>query len=246
MGSSILSRSAVVYIGAPALAFFFPHLFLVVGGYYDWIMPVPREIGFVENATALFFVIGGVYAFVLAKNDLSKNVSLLRPALVIYGILAIFVALEEVSYGQQFVHFNSPEWFLENNFNKEVNLHNLGADSLSHVMKTGGYLVASLFGIIAPLAVLYGAVKIPKGNIISYIIPTAWMIVPSLFHLFANLPKTILKVLPSGQAMVDASQYFNESGEYEEYMLGVWVILFLVSAHRALVRDYGVFAGVKN
>lgn len=237
MEPRFFSRPATIFIGAPVLAFLFPHLFLLTGGYFEWIMPVPREIGFVENASALFFLIAGVYAFVLARKDISRGIFLLRPALIFYGVLAILVALEEISYGQHFLHFSSPEWFLENNFNEEVNLHNLGADSISHAMRTGGYLIVSLFGIVAPLVVLYGSVNIPKGSVIQYFIPTAWMIVPSLFHLFANLPKNILKVLPDGPAMVDTAPYFAESGEYEEYMLGVWVILFVVSIHMAIAKN---------
>ncbi len=234
MRSGILENPVALFIVIPFAALLFPHVFLLTGGYYLWIMPTPREIGYVENATALFFLFGGLYAFSLVKMESAKIVKWFRPAIIFYGLVAIWVALEEVSYGQQFLHFTSPEWFLEHNFNKEVNIHNLAGDAISHSMKTAGYIVVSLIGIIAPLAVRFGNIRLSRENLFYYFIPGAWLIFPSLLSLFANLPKTILKLMPDGAKLIESSKYFNESGEYEEYMLGVWIILYVAMVHRGL------------
>jgi len=221
---------------APALVFAFPHLFLLTGGYDRWIMPTPREIGYVENATALFFMIGGVYAVWLMGKDPDRGATLFKATLLFIAAGAVFVCLEEISYGQQFFHYGTPEWFLEHNKNLELNLHNLGQDKPAYAMRTMGYVVVSLVGVVAPLVVRAAKLRFAAGGWFYFFTPSAWLIFPSLLHLFANLPKAIVKIFPGGEAYVQSSYYFAESGEYEEYMMGVWVILFLVMTHRAALR----------
>src|SRR5688572_18030880 len=41
------------------------------------------------------------------------------------ALFCLFVAGEEFSWGQRLLGFGSPEYFLENNFQQELNLHNL-------------------------------------------------------------------------------------------------------------------------
>ncbi len=227
-----LDNEKFLFLFVPVAAFAFPHLFLVTGGYDRWIMPVPREIGYVENATALFFLIGAVYAFWLALRRYRPGVPYYRAALVFVGTASLWVCMEEISYGQQFLHFGAPEWFLEHNYNKEMNIHNLGKDMVSHAMRTGGYALVLVVGIIMPLWGHYRAGEFPKESFFYHFVPGVWLIAPSLFHLLANLPKNIIKSLPDGAAFVESHVYFNDSGEYEEYMFALWVILFLAMVHR--------------
>ena len=176
------------------------------------IMPNPREYGFVENATALFFLAAGGYALYLAIVVANNNTPMLvRAALLIICAGAIFVALEEISYGQHFINYKTPEWFLENNKNKELNLHNLGEDLPAYAMRTFGYIVVILTGIIAPMIGWLIDIRMRPGSLFYYFIPTCWTIVPSLFHLFANLPKTIISLFPGGAKLVESSYYFSES-----------------------------------
>lgn len=234
MKKSLFPSNAALFLWAPVAVFAFPHLFLVTGGYEAWIMPVPREIGYVENATALFFFAAGIYAFALTRLEAARRVAWMRAALALFGVLAVFVCLEEVSYGQHFLHYGTPEWFLEHNKNREFNIHNLGGDKPSYTMRSAGYAVVAAAGIVGPLLARYTNINILKAGFVPYFIPTVWMIIPSLFHLFANLPKNIVKTMPGGAEIIASSYYFSESGEYEEYMLGLWALLYIVSVHLAL------------
>ncbi len=215
----------------PLTAYLFPHLFLLTGGYESYIMPTPREYGYVENGTALFFLLAGCYAFYLATIT-GKGLNILRFGLIFVGLTAIWVAMEEISYGQHFFSYDPPDWFLKHNKNKEFNLHNLGNDAPSYALKTIGYIVVSFAGIIAPLFAAYTKIALPA--FLEIAIPSVPMVIPSLFHLFANLPKNIIRAFPGGDDYVHSTYYFSESGEYEEYMLGIWAIMFLVSFHRSL------------
>ena len=231
----VLQNERFLFVGIPAIVILFPHLFLVIGGYDRWIMPVPREIGFVENATAIFFFIGGIYCLYLLAAPHRENVTFFRLTIAFIGLSSVWVGLEEISYGQQWLRFTTPEWFIEHNYNRELNIHNLGDDSISHILRTVSYIGVSAVGIIAPLVLYWKKLKPDAASWFYHFIPTPWMIVPSLFFLFANLPKTIIKSLPDGHDFVSSHVYFSDSGEYEEYMFGLWVILYIASVHRCRV-----------
>ena len=229
-------QSLLLFAVVSAALFIFPHLFLLFGGYFEWIMPNPREVGYVENATALFFLTAGVLAINIAYSIKPAPAPFFRATLIAFGALAVWVCLEETSYGQQFVHFNTPEWFLERNKNLEVNIHNLYGDTISYAMKTAGYVGVSLVGIIVPLVIRRKGLTFDRSEWFYYFLPSTVMIVPSLFHLFANLPKQAMKALGFVN-VVEQYAYFSEAGEYEEYMLGVWVILFVVMVSQRVKTD---------
>jgi len=240
--TDIISKPWIVYVAVPVAIFIFPHIFLVTGGYEAWIMPVPREDGYVENASALFFLLAGIYAFYIAKSSIGGQTILFRAAMVFFGLTAVWVCLEEISYGQHFIGYSTPEWFLAHNKNRELNFHNLDKDAPSYALKTAGYILVTTVGIVAPLIVRFRKITLPASGVpvfglLRYFVPTCWMITPSLLHLFANLPKNIIKTFPGGHEFVESSHYFSESGEYEEYMLGVWVFLYVVSVHTAIRKQ---------
>jgi hypothetical protein len=234
-----------IFIWLPVALFIFPHIFLITGGYDRWIMPIPREIGYVENATAFFFLLAGSTAIYLAMIVRPSPAPYFKLTLIAFGALAIWVCLEEVSYGQQYAHFDTPEWFLERNKNREVNIHNLYGDAISYAMKTGGYIGVTVAGIIVPLVIRYKNIKFSATSWKYFFLPSTVMIVPSLFHLFANLPKQVLKATVAGRDIVEQYYYFSEAGEYEEYMLGVWVVLFVVMVGQRL-RDSKIKAKGNN
>jgi len=83
------------------------------------------EDSLVENATAVGLAIAGI---VLMHRVLSKRASLTRAAVVLgvlYGLVYIWVAGEEISWGQRILGFESPEYFRENNDQQEFTFHNL-------------------------------------------------------------------------------------------------------------------------
>ncbi len=223
-----------IYFGLPVLLFAIPHIFLLTGGYYVFVMPIPREDGLVENATALFFLIASLFAFrLIAKSEVS---TLVRAAFIFIAVASLWVCLEEISYGQHYFGYTTPEWFGAHNKNHELNFHNLDNDAPSYALKTGGYLIVSIFGIIIPLVMYFKGRRPAAGTFWDYFLPSVAIIPASLLHLFANAPKAILRGCEVGSAFVDQSRYFAESGEYEEYMLGVWAIMFLLQTSAAIRR----------
>jgi len=68
----------------------------------------------------------------------------------------VLVAMEEISWGQRVLGYSPPRYFLENNYQQELNLHNVMATSLRKQL-LGALLV--LYGLLLPLLK-----RIPAGN----------------------------------------------------------------------------------
>ena len=113
---------------------------------------IQKEDGILENLTALFFAAGGVIFLhgMLSKNFTVKDIfKEYRLLLIILGFLCIFAALEEISFGQRIIGWDSPEYFEDNSTQEETDFHNFPALSI-------------LFGIAAMVLVIYGVI-VPYG-----------------------------------------------------------------------------------
>lgn len=105
-----------------------------------------QEDGPAEWATFLAFALaGGFGVHALLKRRVS---GLAKLALIAVVGFCIFVAGEEISWGQRALGFRPPALFLEHNFQQESNLHNL----LKGILDTRWmvFMVAALYGVFAP------------------------------------------------------------------------------------------------
>lgn len=68
---------------------------------------------------------------------------------VLVAVFCLFVAGEEFSWGQRLLGYGSPQYFLANNYQQEVNLHNLPGSFI----KPKWFLIAALagYGILLPI-----------------------------------------------------------------------------------------------
>ena len=82
---------------------------------YEMLM---QEDRIVEWATVWLFLAAGV-------AGLYWSVGRRRMFDGFVALFCLFVAGEEVSWGQRLIGYSAPEFFLRNNFQQELNLHNL-------------------------------------------------------------------------------------------------------------------------
>lgn len=111
-----LATGALVLIAAFMASWISTDAFLIYFG---------NEDSLIENATALGLAVAGL---VLVRRVIMHRTSLSRSALVLgllYGAAYIWVAGEEISWGQRILGFDSPEYFQENNDQQEFTFHNL-------------------------------------------------------------------------------------------------------------------------
>lgn len=114
-------------------------LALIVPDQYEAMLEEDRAV---EWATVWLFAAAAVMHL---RNGISNRMLFT----VLVGLFCLFVAGEEFSWGQRLLGFGSPEYFLANNYQQELNLHNLpGA-----VVKPKWVFIIALagFGLLLPL-----------------------------------------------------------------------------------------------
>ncbi len=68
------------------------------------------------------------------------------------ALFCFVVAMEEISWGQRLVGYRAPVYFLEHNFQQELNVHNVVSTPLRKLVKK---VVIGLYGVALPLIVLH-------------------------------------------------------------------------------------------
>lgn len=83
-----------------------------------------QEDEYIEWATVWAFLLAGVAAFLLAARFRAATA---RFPWYFYGLglFCVLVAMEEFSWGQRVIGYRPPVYFLENNFQQELNIHNV-------------------------------------------------------------------------------------------------------------------------
>jgi len=85
-----------------------------------------QEDGYVEWATFWGFVVAAWIFAVTALHQLKVRRQL-PWFMICLTMFCFFVAMEEISWGQRLLDYRAPEYFLEQNYQQEFNLHNIAA-----------------------------------------------------------------------------------------------------------------------
>ena len=127
------------------------------------------------------------------------------------GLFCFVVAMEEISWGQRILDYRPPVYFLEHNFQQELNVHNLPSQPLRQLTLKAVILV---YGVLLPLG---GLLPAPQRFLsrIGIIPPSLWL-VPSFLIIYYTY---------------DAYPW-DFSGEIVELLLGMGFLLALLPAAR--------------
>lgn len=110
--------------------------------YENFLKTVTQENGVFESLSVLWLFsifLYGTLSLYNYRNLLNKPLLLLIGAV---SLLALLAALEEISWGQHLFHFESHEYFLENNMQKETNIHNfVNANLFSSIIYVSIYIL---------------------------------------------------------------------------------------------------------
>lgn len=103
------------------------------------------------------FVAAAALATLVAVRLRARGEPLAAAAFALLAVAGVFVAGEEIAWGQRLFRFETPEGFAELNKQGETTLHNVGTAqyAFNHVM-----LVAGAYGVAAPWAARLGRVRL--------------------------------------------------------------------------------------
>ncbi len=106
-----------------------------------------QEDEVLEWATFWAFAAAAALAFAVARRQRRSGVKV-PWFLAGVGLLCVFVAMEEISWGQRVFAYRPPAYFLEHNFQQELNLHNVVATGWRKLALAGVILG---YGVALPL-----------------------------------------------------------------------------------------------
>jgi len=112
------------------------------------------------------------------------------------GSFCLFVAGEEISWGQRLLGFRPPALFLENNFQQESNLHNLLKDVLDTRWMV--FLVCVSYGMLAPYAAhvtRFPRVLAAPLSLLPWFVAVAWLEFSYPYELVGELAELMLGLL---------------------------------------------------
>lgn len=132
-----------------------------------------KEDGVVQWLTMVALAASAIYAFLMSVAI--RKQTRFRGASVVWcllGILLVFGAMEEISWGQRIFVWKSPEWFIRHNAQQETNIHNLviGGVKLNKLV-FGKVLAILLFFYMLVLPILYRFNTAVKKYIDRFTIP---------------------------------------------------------------------------
>jgi hypothetical protein len=169
------------WIGIPILITFF-----VVAAYqfdaefYDsWV--IPEGYGILEMSHFLMPMAGFIIALRLLALPFVRARPLTFAVTLLGAFSCLYIAGEEMSWGQHFFHWNTPEYWAEVNRQEETNLHNTYAvfEKTPRAILQAGIFVG---GLLVPLAAWFDARV--RANRLSLFLP-ADALVPAAIGVLA-------------------------------------------------------------
>ena len=127
--------SAFGYLSICASMLLFSGLRLASPRLYEMLT---REDFVVEYLTAALFLLTGVLLFFTAAAERS---SWRRGVYILGGIVLVFAAGEEISWGQRIFNFATPDFLIGVNERNEFNVHNIAYDVFDGIYRNGALLL---------------------------------------------------------------------------------------------------------
>jgi hypothetical protein len=149
-------------------------------------------------------------------------------------LLFLFIALEEISWGQQIFHFSTPEEIAAHNVQSETTLHNLDIFQKSFLLHCFYVIFCLSFAFSKQIIKMIQA-KLPKlKNIDFFIVNNSlilYFLIPALFYIHLEFVRPLLiKLLPNIKFLGSSDQ------EIFELILSVGIILYSVILYKIFKR----------
>jgi hypothetical protein len=124
---------------------------------YEWLTSENRPV---EMWTFLFALVATVMSVRLAKALLSRRYRIAAVFYLVFALGMFFIAMEEISWGQQLFGWETPLGWSQSNAQGETTLHNLGPfqghnDILRFAFGFGGLIGIAVAPLLPRLRVLF-------------------------------------------------------------------------------------------
>ncbi len=103
------------------------------------------EFGLTENIGAAGLLVTSILLLLAALSYYSKRSDVIMAIIFVFAGLAFFWAAgEEISWGQHFLGWNTPEWMSEINDQNETNLHNINKKLFDRILDRSTVILVAI------------------------------------------------------------------------------------------------------
>jgi hypothetical protein len=214
-----MKKSYSLFIFLLPITIFGLYQYLMFNGYY--IFFIIKQEGVLDTLQFPIYLI----IFALCISMFRHDSGLEGFVEIVFSLGVLFVALEEISWGQFVFGYSIPDFFIFNNLQQETNLHNLGFfQNLTHLAYIAVGLIFSFGRILSSIHLLAPIIRkiIPDWKYIGFNLPLA-----IYYYLFFYTSYQIYIINYVAQ-------------EYFEFMFSLGLLIFIFSSwrrQRALTRS---------
>lgn len=194
------------------------------------------ELGIIELATPLVLfpaIIFGIVIFSDNKKVLDKNI---KYCVLIITLACVYMAGEELSWGQHLWGWETPQWLMGANDQRETNLHNISSwfDQKPRLLLEIFVLVC---GIFMPLYRMITGNDFQTYDWRYWLLPTETCLPVSILIILSKVPERIKEIfdlpttvfaIPNAYETMKMVREFRYS-EIQELFFAIFLALYLMS-----------------
>jgi len=191
---------------------------------------IEGELGLVELATPVIAFWGfGVGIVVLGR--LGQLPILVRGWVLSVTLACLYLGGEEVSWGQQLVHWETPSEIATLNDQNETNLHNMSSwfDQKPRLLLELWILIG---GIIVPLRHRNASLSRPANEFWNWFWPTFECLPTAVLAIAIKLPERYKKIMG-----LDVLPFEIRWSEPQEYYFALFLLIYLLALRARLARN---------
>lgn len=212
----------MVWLVLPIAVAIMPYIARFYGPHTDKYMY--GEMGIIENITVIFLLtaIISCLLFLFAREKIQATT--FKAWMVIFLLGAIYYAGEEMSWGQHFFGWGTPEQWTEFNDQQETNLHNTAA-IFDQIPRTLLSIAALIGGVLIPIFRKYKNHIANKESFIDWLFPTYVCLPAALLSLLVSWHEKMYKILD-----ITIPEVLDiRAGETKECLLALFMMMYALS-----------------
>lgn len=171
-------------------------VWVAIGGFYPILMNefMVGEDGVVESTSAILILIASGFSLYLSFSLQERRRRIWH---LILGLGFLFIFFEEISWGQRILKFDTPDYVMKVNAQREFNVHNSFGFAADHIYIVGVLFYGAVVPILANRSKLFHRLFDMAGLPIASLGLAVGFALASALHdwtLYSVLPKTHLRI----------------------------------------------------
>ena len=215
--------------GAPIAIFLYPAILIIPS--LNWEADIYREYGLVESLSNVFLFVAIVFSF----RSIILPLTIIQRTWVSLFVLGCILFLgEEISWGQHYIEWKTPEAWSEMNNQNETNLHNLQGwpEFLFSKIARNGLSIGLIIGsVVAPWWLRKNPQFCIPGKINFWLWPSSESAIVAILAVASNLPKRLLK---NFGVEIPWLYYGPADGELKECLFALFIMMYAIVLLRTL------------